>query len=244
MKAMVFAAGLGTRLRPLTNECPKALIKVAGKPMLQLVIEHLKEFGFEEIIVNIHYLGNQIREFLQQQNNFGIRIELSDETDEILETGGGLWKARHFFDDGKPFLLCNADILTNMNLNRFYEAHLRDYNLATLAVRDRKSSRYLLFNEEKVLCGWRNKKTNEEIIPGGGDRSNLSELAFSGYHIISPEIFNHCSRSGKFSMIDWYLDICNHQQIKAFQHDDDVWIDIGSAEELQRADTIWKSLIS
>src|SRR3954471_17769322 len=119
MKAMIFAAGIGTRLRPLTNNCPKALIPLGGKPILQIVIEQLKHYGFDEIIINIHYLGDQIKAFLKQQNNFGIRIEISDESHEILETGGGLWKAKDFFDDRKPFLVCNADVFTNINLQKF-----------------------------------------------------------------------------------------------------------------------------
>jgi NDP-sugar pyrophosphorylase family protein len=241
MKAMIFAAGLGTRLRPLTDTCPKALIPLNGKPMLQIVIEQLKQYGFNEIIINIHYLGNKIVEFLQE-NNFGIRIEISDESDEILETGGGLWKARHFFDDNKPFLLCNADILTNINLSSFYAAHENGNSLATLAVRQRKSSRYLLFDDEDILCGWKNTKTNEEKVPRVSIHADLQELAFSGYHIISPEIFKHCSRTGKFSMTDWYLDICSEHQIKAFHHDEDIWLDIGSVAELEKAGEVIKSV--
>jgi MurNAc alpha-1-phosphate uridylyltransferase len=162
MKAMIFAAGMGTRLRPLTDHCPKALIEVGGRPMLQIVIEHLKEHGFDELIINIHYLGEQIRDFLLQHHNFGIRIEISDESEEILETGGGLWKAKDFFNDGKPFLVCNADILTNIHLQKFYEAHLKNNSVATLAVRNRKSSRYLLFDDKDILCGWKNENSRSE----------------------------------------------------------------------------------
>lgn len=246
---MIFAAGLGTRLKPLTDTCPKALVKVGGKPMLQHTIEHLIRHGFDEIIVNIHYLGNQIKDFLQQHNNFGIRIEISDETNEILETGGGLLKAQHFFDDAKPFLLCNADVFTNINLIAFYKYHQENKALATLAVRNRKSSRYLLFDDNDILFGWENIKTNAVNIPrkipeeikqqlAPHETYPLHEFAFSGYHIISPDIFKHQTRSGVFSMTDWYLDICAQQTILAYHHDDDIWIDIGSPEQLQKANEL------
>jgi NDP-sugar pyrophosphorylase family protein len=253
MKAMIFAAGLGTRLKPLTDTCPKALVKVGDKPMLQHTIEHLIQHGFDEIIINIHYLGNQIKDFLEQHHNFGIRIEISDETNEILETGGGLLKAQHFFDDEMPFVLCNADVFTNINLTGFYEYHQENKALATLAVRNRKSSRYLLFDDNDILFGWENVKSNEVKIPRkipaeikaklkDFETYPLHEFAFSGYHIISPEIFKHNQRDGKFSMIDWYLDICNQHTIKAYHHDNDVWIDIGSPEELQKANEAFLKL--
>ena len=162
---MIFAAGLGTRLKPLTDNCPKALIPVGGKPMLQIVIEQLKKYGFNEIILNVHYLAEQIYDFVEQNNQFGIKISFSDETDKLLETGGGLWKARDFFDDGKPFLLCNADVLTNINLEKFYNAHVQSNAISTLAVRERNSSRYLLFDDEDILFGWENVKTHEVKIP-------------------------------------------------------------------------------
>lgn len=261
---MIFAAGLGTRLKPLTDNCPKALIKVGDKPMLQIVIEHLIKYGFNDIIINIHYLGNQVKDFLQEHNNFNINIEISDESEEILETGGGLWKAKHFFNDNQPFLVCNADILTNINLKKFYDTHLQNNSIATLAVRERDSSRYLLFDDENILFGWENIKTHEVKIPRKVQRHceqseviskdekdgfvlrhdepyKLHEFAFSGYHIISPEIFKHNHREGKFSMIDWYLDVCRHHKIKAFQHNDDVWIDIGSLEQLAKANAAFLS---
>lgn len=261
MKAMIFAAGLGTRLKPLTDNCPKALIPVGGKPMLQIVIEQLKKYGFDEIILNVHYLAEQIYAFIEENNQFGISITFSDETNELLETGGGLWKARHFFDDGKPFLLCNADVLTNIDLEKFYNAHLESNAISTLAVRNRKSSRYLLFDDDNILFGWENIKTEKVIIPrkiprhceqseaisdnekdGFVPRHDvpypLHEKAFSGYHIISPEIFKTCKRDGAFSMIDWYLDICNEHIINCFQHQEDIWIDIGSPEQLEKANAI------
>lgn len=251
MKAMIFAAGFGTRLKPITDTCPKALVNVGNKPMLQHTIEHLIEHNFNEIIINIHYLGNQIKDFLQQHNNFNIRIEVADETSKILETGGGLLNAKYFFDDEQPFLVCNADILTTINLTSFYQFHLQQKPIATLAVRERQSSRYLLFDDNDCLIGWENTKTNEVKIPRNNKqnetleelRTNNSDLlhkkAFSGYHIISPAIFNTCKRSGVFSMIDWYLDICAEHTIKCFTHQQDIWIDIGSIAQLQKANEIF-----
>ncbi len=233
MKAMIFAAGLGTRLRPLTDTCPKALIQIEDKPLLQIVIEHLKKFGITEMVVNIHYLGNQITSYLEKQNNFDIHIGISDETGKLLETGGGLWKVRDFFDDGKPFLVCNADVLTNIDIDAFKQTHAINNSLATLAVRKRNSSRLLLFDEDGILCGWKNTKTKEKKQPRKG--KHLTEYAFSGYHIISPEIFKYPTRQGVFSMTDWYLDLCANQTISNYDHSNDLWIDIGSKESLELA---------
>jgi NDP-sugar pyrophosphorylase family protein len=258
MKAMIFAAGLGTRLKHLTDTCPKALVKVGDKPMLQHTIEQLIQHGFDEIIINIHYLGNQIKDFLRQHQNFGIRIEISDETDLILETGGGLIKAQSFFDDGKPFLVCNADVFTNINLTEFYTTHLQNNAIATLAVRNRKSSRLLLFDKHNKLCGWQNLKNDEIKFPSVfGDsktyalnefnkisryaRNDINEFAFSGYQIISPELFKHQTRSDIFSLVEWYIDICAQQTITAYVHNDDIWIDIGSPEQLEKANEIYKN---
>lgn len=255
---MIFAAGFGTRLKPLTDTCPKALVKVGNKPMLQHTIEHLIKYGFDEIIINIHYLGNQIKAFLQQHNNFGIRIEISDETDMILETGGGLLKAQHFFDDGNPFLVCNADVFTNINLKDFYDFYITNNAIATLAVRNRKSTRVLLFDENNKLQGWQNYKNDEIKFPSiFGDslihsvdefkkmlhfaQHDRKEFAFSGYQILYPEIFKHQTRQGIFSMTEWYIDICAQQTIIGFQHDDDIWIDIGSPEQLQKANECYTS---
>ncbi|MDB5227986.1 MAG: hypothetical protein JWN78_2179 [Bacteroidota bacterium] len=241
MKAMIFAAGIGTRLRPLTNNCPKALIPLGGKPILQIVIEQLKYYGFDELIINIHYLGDQIKAFLKQQNYFGMRIEISDESHEILETGGGLWKAKYFFDDGKPFLVCNADVFTNIDLQKFYQTHLKNNSLATLAVRNRNSSRYLLFDNDDILCGWKNTKLDEVKLPRK-PAGRTHQLAFSGYHIISPEIFKNNKFNGAFSMVDWYLDLCKENIIKAYHHDSDIWIDIGSEADLAKANEIIGSM--
>ena len=233
MKAMIFAAGLGTRLKPLTDNTPKALIEVNGITLLEHAIRKLIENNVTEIIVNIHYLGQQIIDFLTEKKNFGIRIEISDERNELLDSGGGLKKASWFFNDDKPFILYNVDILSNININDMLQYHINSNSQVTLAVRQRKSSRYLLFNNELNLCGWKNIKTSEEII--SKTVSNPKQLAFSGIHILNPEIFNCLNQSGKFSIINFYLDISKIHFIKAYEHNADYWFDIGDINKLDEA---------
>ena len=165
MKAMIFAAGLGTRLRPITDSIPKALVPVAGKTLLEHVIEKLSNEGFDELIINVHHHAEKIIDFLAEHHNFGLHIEISDEREMLLDTGGGIRKAAEFFNDGKPFLIHNVDILSNANLKALYEKHIASDNIATLLVKDRETSRYLLFNEEQRLQGWMNVKTGEVKSP-------------------------------------------------------------------------------
>ena len=235
MKAMIFAAGKGTRLKPLTNNTPKALVKVNGTPMLELVIKKLIEAGVTEIIVNVHYLGNQIINFLKSKNNFGIRIEISDESEQLLDTGGGLLNASHFFNDNKPFIVHNTDVISNIDLKKTIDFHIKNNALATLAIRKRKSSRYFLFNQKMELCGWKNTKTSEEIISRKHDK--LESFAFSGIHIISPDIFNLIEAHKKtFSIVDTYIELSKEKRILGYLHNQDTWFDIGKSENLQEAE--------
>jgi len=230
MKAMIFAAGLGTRLRPLTDTVPKAMVQVGGKPMLQLVLDRCYLAGVREVIANVHYLPEVIRAFINTYHRPGMRVEISDESDEILETGGGLWKVKDFFKDGAPFLVANADVLTNIDIELFLQAHLQLGGLATLAVRNRNTSRKLLFNHDGTLSGRAN----------GDVKVNGYALAFSGYHIVDPKIFLYPTREGKFSIIDWYLDLCSSHKIYAYPHQDDIWVDIGTREKLEEANQVYK----
>lgn len=243
MKAMIFAAGLGTRLRPLTNHKPKALVEVAGTPLLEIVIQQLKKHGFNEIVVNVHYFALQIIRFLKEKNNFGIQIHISDETDCLLETGGGLLKVRSFFeaDEGTPFLVHNVDILSDLNLAAMYQHHLESNALATLAVRNRKTSRYLLFDESQRLCAWQNIKTGElRMMQKNKSISSLKALAFSGIHVISPRIFQHMpSKISKFSIIETYLQAAQSEFIGGYQSDDALWLDVGKPESLAQAEKIF-----
>jgi len=239
MKAMILAAGKGTRLQPLTNTMPKALVKVNGIPMLQRVIQKLIQSGVDEIILNVHHFADQIIEFLKENDYFGIRIEISHEEDELLDTGGGLKKASWFFKDNKPFILHNVDILSNLDLTKMLEYHQQTKALATLAVRERESSRYFLFNHQNRLCGWQNVKTGEIINHHPSNATN--KFAFSGIHIINPEIFDYCPDSSKFSIVKTYLYLSQNHPIIAFPHNQDYWFDIGNPDNLKDAEVFFNN---
>ncbi len=234
MKAMIFAAGLGTRLRPLTDKTPKALVEINGTPLLAILIGRLKQFGINEIIINVHHLAGQIIDFIAARNQFDIRIEISLE-DQLLDTGGGLKKAAWFFDDGKPFLLHNVDVLTDLNIPDMLNAHQQNSSLATLAVRQRDTSRYFLFNTQQKLCGWESIDPYEKrlVVP---DESQLIRSSFMGVHIISPEIFDYFGQRPVFSIVDAYLEIAaKGKTISGFPADQYAWIDLGRKEHLDKA---------
>lgn len=237
MKAMIFAAGLGTRLKPLTDSMPKALIPVAGKPMLEHVINKLKNAGFDEIVINVHHFAGQIIEFLQANNHFGITIHISDETKMLLDTGGGIKKAASFFDE--PFLIHNVDILSNTDLKSLYDYHLSSGNDATLLVSPRKTVRYLLFDERSRLCGWVNKDTLQTKPEGFVYQPAVQkEFAFSGIHVISPSLFKAMDDNwtGKFSIMDFYLQTCKEMKFGGYAKEDLQLIDIGKPETLAKAE--------
>ena len=238
MKAMILAAGKGTRLKPLTNNTPKALVKVNGTPMLEMLIDKLKKAGVNEIIINVHYLADQIINFLKSKNNFGIQIEISHEKEELLDTGGGLKKAAWFFNDNKPFILHNVDIISDINLFEMMKFHESNKSFVTLAVKKRESSRYFLFNKENKLCGWQNIKTMESII--FKPDKDLNQLAFSGIHIINPEIFKHLKNGGVFSIVPLYIELSKSNKIMAYKHDMDFWFDIGDEKKLEIAEKFLK----
>jgi NDP-sugar pyrophosphorylase family protein len=234
MKAMILAAGLGTRLKPFTDKHPKALAVVNGKTLLQRNIEYLKSYGITELIVNVHHFADQILNHLKENNHFGISITISDETNEVLETGGGLKKASWFFEDGKPFLLMNVDILTKLDLQAMIDAHTAQNPMATLAVSDRNSSRCFLFNENQELCGWKNKNTAEEKI--SKISNHYFEKSFSGIHIIDPAIFSLMHQVGKFSIVDTYLELAKTHIIQSFDHSGALLMDVGKPESILEAE--------
>ena len=234
---MIFAAGLGTRLKPLTDHMPKALVPVAGKPMLEHVIRKLIASGCDEIVINVHHFADQIIDFVKANNNFGITIHISDETDMLLDTGGGIKKASSFFQE--PFLIHNVDILSNVDLNSLYEYHLTSGNDATLLVSPRKTVRYLLFDEENQLCGWVNKDTLQTKPEGFVYQPEVQkEYAFSGIHIVSPSLFNYMGENwtGKFPIMDFYLQTCQEAQLGGYAKEDLQLIDIGKPETLAIAE--------
>lgn len=230
---MIFAAGVGSRLKPFTDTKPKALIEVNGKPLLAHAIEYLIGYGITELVINIHHFGQQIVEFCNS-NNFDVRITFSDETNELLNTGGGLKKASNFFSGTDPIIVLNADILTNVNIDKLRSEHVGAGNIATLVVRDRNSSRKLVFNDEKKLVAWKNLKT-KEVINVKDINNSTTEYAFSGLQIISPKIFQHFPNQNSFSIIEFYLELAKYQNIGAYLHTGDYWFDVGTSEKLKIA---------
>lgn len=250
MKAMIFAAGLGSRLKPLTDTMPKALVPVAGRPMLEHVILKLKASGFTEIVINIHHFGEQIVDFLQANDNFGLTIHISDERNRLLDTGGGIKKARSFFEHtNEPFLIHNVDILSDIDLKELYEYHRQKGGVATLLASRRETSRYLLFDADERLCGWTNKATGE-VKPEGfqytqSPGSPYREYAFSGIHVLSPEVFclmDTFCREAKFSIMDFYISSCRDNLFKGYLKECLKLIDIGKVETLAKAEEFLESI--
>jgi mannose-1-phosphate guanylyltransferase len=239
MKAMILAAGLGTRLRPLTNDRPKALVEVAGRTLLEITLARLRAFGIREVIVNVHHFADLVVEYLKANDNFGMRVEVSRE-DVLLDTGGGLKKAGWFFlEDSaradEPFLLHNVDVISTIDFAKMVQAHKANQALATLAVQKRESSRQLLFDEHLQLCGRRAGRDREpEIVR---QAAHLEPLAFSGIHVISPRLLPMLAEDGIFSIIAPYLRLAGKgEQIIGFRADEYYWRDLGRIEDLQQAE--------
>jgi len=233
MKAMVLAAGLGTRLRPLTDDRPKALVKLNGRTLLEIALARLRSFGVREVIVNVHHFAGMVEEYLAANGNFGMRIEISREQ-ELLDTGGGLKKAAWFFDDDAPFILHNVDVLSTIDLGRMAQIRTEQGALATLAVQQRESSRALLFDAEGRLCGRRPGRGMEPQWARAA--ADAKELAFAGIHVISPKIFDKMTEQGAFSIIDAYLRLAGAgEKIAAFRVDGCAWRDAGRPESLKAA---------
>ncbi len=234
MRAMVLAAGLGTRLRPLTNDRPKALVEVCGRPMLEIALLRLRQFGIHDVVVNAHHFADMLIEYLHRHDSFGMNIEVSRE-DVLLDTGGGLKKAAHFFaGSGEPFLLHNVDVLSNIDLSALMQAHQEQNALSTLAVQDRSGSRRLLFDPNAELCGRRTLGAADEVVRSA---EKMTPLAFSGIHIISPRIFALLSEEGPFSIVDAYLRMAGAgEKIVAFRGDQYYWRDLGTLDRLHAAE--------
>ncbi|HTE26241.1 nucleotidyltransferase family protein [Flavitalea sp.] len=236
MRAIIFCAGLGTRFKPWTDKHPKALAIINGKSLLQRNVEYLQKYGIKDIIVNVHHFAEQIEEAIANANGWGSEVRISDERNEVLETGGGLLKAAHLMGQ-EDFVALNVDILTDLDLGVMIDAHKTGHAIATLAVSKRKTSRYFLFNEMNLLSGWRNVTTGEEKI--SRDTRNLVEKAFSGVHIISPRLFGMISQRGKFSIVDVYLEISVSNPIIGFDHTGSKLIDVGKPEAVQTAEAMF-----
>ena len=247
MRAMILAAGLGTRLKPFTDHHPKALAMVNGKSLLQRNIEYLQQYGIREVVVNVHHFANQIIHAVKQNNGWGSDITISDETDEVLETGGGLLRAAHYFKEEQRWVLMNADILTNLPLDKMiaadelFEAKAEGDLMATLAVTNRTSSRNFIFNAAGTLCGWRNNSTGEEKWSNPlKDKTTAVPKAFSGIHIVHQSFFDAVELKGKFSMVDAYLQLAQHYAIHYYDHSDGILLDVGKPESLEKAASLFK----
>ena len=244
---MILAAGLGTRLKPFTDAHPKALAIVNGKSLLQRNVEYLLSYGISDIIVNVHHFADQIIAAIHDNNGWGANITISDETDEVLETGGGLLRAANYFENEERWLVMNADILTNLDLHKLMVADeafalkAEGDLVATLAVTDRVSSRNLIFNTAGTLCGWKNNTTGQEKWANPlRDPNTALPKAFSGIQIVHASFFKEVQLSGKFSLIDAYLQLAQHFAIYYYDHSDDILLDVGKPESLEKAATIFK----
>ncbi len=257
MKAMIFAAGMGTRLKPITDTIPKALVPVCSQPLLKHLIDKLKDAGYTSVVINVHHFAEKIREYVAQNNNFGIEISFSDESDLLRETGGGIKHAAALLNDGEPFLVHNVDILSNLNLEAFYEAHLAesisiDTPLATILVSERETARYFLFDAQNNLVGWMNKLSGEVKSPYGELRrepsenfdwekflkeNSLKKYAFAGTHIMSSEIFRLMEDwPERFPIVDFYLKMADKYIIKGYVKNDLEMVDVGKLDSLEQAE--------
>ena len=241
MKAMILAAGLGTRLRPITNDRPKALVQIAGHTLLEITLRRLREFGVRDVIINAHHFADMLVDYLRANNNFGMRIEISPE-DILLDTGGGLKKASHFFlensaHSAEPFLLHNVDVISNIDFERMVKFHVEQRTLATLAVQDRKTSRYLLFDRDLQLCGRKSGEGSGKLeLARPEPAESLSPLAFCGVHVISPRLLTMMTEDGVFSIINTYLRLAElGEKICGFLAGEYYWRDLGKPEHLEQA---------
>ncbi|MCX6306679.1 MAG: nucleotidyltransferase family protein [Bacteroidetes bacterium] len=228
MKAMILAAGLGTRLKPFTDSHPKALFCVDGKTLLEHALNHLKSAGIDDVIVNVHHFADQIIEFIKLNNSFGLNISISDETGQLLETGGGVKKAAWFFNDCDCAIIRNVDILSDLDLVKMAKVHLSSGALVTLAVRNRETSRYFLFDDQMHLCGWENRKSGERLLLR--TPAKLKAFAFSGIQVVNPAIFPLIFEDGKFSLTNLYLRLAAEQTIAGYVEDGVIWRDAGRSE--------------
>jgi len=230
MKAMIMAAGKGARLGKITETIPKVLVDINGKSLLQMAVETCTRYGFDDIIVNVHYMADMVEKEISRLNGLGFRITVSDERELLLENGGGLYKARGFFNN-EPFLVFNADIVTDLDLSSLYRYHLKKNGLATLAVRNREGNRFLMVNSDGIVKGWCNKATGEKILAVNGNEE-LSEIGFSSIQIIDPEIFKYM-KDDIYTVVSLYLQLASTHNIYTYRCDDGYWFNVGTPENLE-----------
>jgi N-acetyl-alpha-D-muramate 1-phosphate uridylyltransferase len=236
LQGMIFAAGLGTRFKPWTDHHPKALAVIKGKSLLQRNVEYLQQYGITNVVVNVHHFADQIMQAIENNKGWGSTITISDETDVVLETGGGLIKATPLFT-ADTMVVINVDILTDLDLGRMIDFHWQHKPISTLATTNRTTSRYFLFDDKDTLCGWRNTKTGEEKI--ARQAAQYHQKAFSGIHVIDKKLLTTIRQQGKFSMVDVYLDLAATQTIKGFDHSGTRFIDVGKPESVAQAEELF-----
>jgi MurNAc alpha-1-phosphate uridylyltransferase len=245
MKAMIFSAGLGTRFKPWTDVHPKALALVNGKSLLQRNIEYLQQYNIKDVVVNVHHFADQVIDAIKTNKGWGSNITISDETGQLLETGGGLLKAKDLLSGDEPFMSLNVDILTNLDLNKLLAFHQQHQPLVTFGVTNRKSSRVLLFDKDSRLRGWKNVQTGEEKGPhlnaedAETNKADLKEMAYSCVVIYQPEILDLIKQRGKFSIIETYLDLANEHTILGYDHSGDLLVDVGKPESVAVAEKLF-----
>jgi NDP-sugar pyrophosphorylase family protein len=244
MKAMIFAAGLGTRFKPWTDKHPKALALVNGKSLLQRNIEYLQQYGITDVVVNVHHFADQIIDAVTTNKGWGSNVMISDERDEVLETGGGLLKARPLLEGDEPFVTINVDILTDLNLFKLLDYHKEHRPLVSFGVTNRKTSRNFLFDSNDRLCGWRNNATSETKGPvlslSQGGKVQLTEKAYSCVVVFEPRFFSLIKQQGKFSLTEPYLDLCKDHLILGYDHSGDKWVDVGKPESVEVAEGMFE----
>ncbi len=237
-QAMIFSAGLGTRFKPWTDSHPKALALVNGKSLLQRNIEYFQQYGVKDVVVNVHHFADQILNAIKENNGWGSNIIISDETDEVLETGGGLLKAKDLFKGEEPFFTFNADFLTDLNLNKLVAYHKEKKGLISFGITSRKSSRNFLFDDNNRLCGWMNTTTGEKRI--SIDKPNLKPMAYSCVVVFEPTVFDLVPQKGKFSLVDTYLSLAAQYPIYGYDHTGDKLVDVGKPESVAVAEEMFK----
>jgi NDP-sugar pyrophosphorylase family protein len=234
-QAMILAAGLGTRLKPLTDSMPKALVEVNGVSLLETNINKLINYGCNHIVINVHHFANQIIDHINNKH-YNADIFISQEKDLLLDTGGGLVNAKQYFDTSSDILIHNVDIISKINFLDLYKFHSQNNSIATLAVSERETSRYLLFDKENNLCGWENTKTGEKII--AKEDKNLMRFGFSGIQFIKPGLINLINKEGSFPIIPEYLNLAKFYPIKSYLHSKDIWVDVGKLDAIEKAEKL------
>jgi NDP-sugar pyrophosphorylase family protein len=237
MRAMIFAAGLGTRFKPWTDSNPKALAIINGKSLLQRNIEYLQKYGITDVVVNVHHFPDKIIDTISANNGWGSSITISDERNEVLETGGGLLNARQYLQTNEPFITLNADILTDFPIDELVEFHQQKKALISFGVSNRKTSRNFLFDEHNRLSGWENNTTGEQRI--SIQNRILHALAYSCVAIFEPTIFDKIPQRGKFSLTDTYLSLAENNLIAGFEHNNNRWVDVGKPESVEIAEALF-----